>query len=67
MIIAAAAAPAFGAGSTSDARRGSESSYRLDKHKWAVERTFAWLNHFRRLATRYERRLDTHHALTMLA
>ncbi|RKK02123.1 hypothetical protein EBE87_25595 [Pseudoroseomonas wenyumeiae] len=32
-----------------------------------IERTFAWINRFRRLAIRYERRLDIHHALTALA
>jgi hypothetical protein len=32
-----------------------------------VERTLAWLDRFRRLATRYERRLDIHHAFTVLA
>ncbi|MFC7557688.1 IS5 family transposase [Pseudoroseomonas wenyumeiae] len=49
------------------ARRGIESSQRLGKHRWVIERTFAWVNRFRRLAIRYERRLDIHHALTALA
>jgi hypothetical protein len=31
------------------------------------KRTFAWINRFRRLAIRYERRFDIHHALTALA
>lgn len=33
---------------------------------WVVERTFAWLNHFRRLTIRYERRLDMHRAFLEL-
>ncbi len=49
------------------ARRGIESSQRLGNHRWVIERTFAWINRFRRLAIRYERRLDIHHALTALA
>ncbi len=28
------------------------------KRRWVVERTFAWLKSFRRVATRYERRCD---------
>lgn len=34
------------------ARRGVETSERLGRHRWVVERTFAWLNRFRRLAIR---------------
>ncbi len=49
------------------ARRGVESSQRLGKQRWVVERTFAWIGRFRRLAIRYERRLDIHHAFTALA
>lgn len=49
------------------ARRGIESSQRLGKHRWVIERTFAWLNRFRRLAIRYERRADIHLAFTTLA
>ena len=40
------------------ARRGVESSGRLGRHRWVVERTLAWFARFRRLAVRYERRLD---------
>jgi transposase len=32
-----------------------------------VERTFAWLNQFRRLRIRYERRADIHEAFLALA
>jgi transposase len=35
------------------ARRGIESSPRLGKHSWVIERTFAWTNRFRRLPIRY--------------
>ena len=49
------------------ARRGIESSERLGRHRWVVERTFAWLNRFRRLRIRYERRADIHLAFTKIA
>ena len=42
------------------ARRGIESSARLGRHRWVVERTLAWLNRYRRLRVRYERRADMH-------
>jgi IS5 family transposase len=46
------------------ARRGIESRDKLGRHRWVVvERTFAWLNRFRRLAIRYERLADIHLAL----
>jgi transposase len=32
-----------------------------------VERTFAWLNQFRRLRVRYEKRADIHEAFLALA
>jgi IS5 family transposase len=37
------------------ARRGIESKKHLGRHRWVVERTFAWLKAFRRLQIRYER------------
>ncbi len=49
------------------ARRGIESSAKRGRHRWVVERTFAWLARFRRLTVRYERRADIHLALTTLA
>jgi transposase len=49
------------------ARRGVETKQKLGRHRWVIERTFAWLNKFRRLTIRYERRIDIHHALTSLA
>lgn len=44
------------------ARPGVESSERLGRHRWVVERTFAWLNQIRRLIIRYERRDDIYDA-----
>jgi len=49
------------------ARRGVESSERLGRHRWVVERTLAWLNRFRRLKVRYEKRDDIHLAFCLLA
>ena len=49
------------------ARKGIESSERLGRHRWVVERTHAWFNSFRRLPIRYERRSDIYEAFTSLA
>ncbi|MEU4830535.1 transposase, partial [Streptosporangium sp. NPDC023615] len=35
--------------------------------RWVVERTFAWLNQFKRLRIRYEHRADLHQGLLDLA
>jgi transposase len=48
------------------ARKSIDSSQRLGRHRWVVERTLAWLNHFRRLRVRDERRADIHHAFLTL-
>jgi transposase len=40
------------------ARRGVDSSERLGRYRWVVERTFFWLLGCRRLGVRYERRAD---------
>jgi IS5 family transposase len=48
------------------ARRGIESHERLGRYRWVVERTLSWLNRFRRLKVRYERRADIHQALLTL-
>ena len=48
------------------ARKGVESSERLGRHRWVVERTLAWLNRYRRLSIRYERREDIHQAFLTL-
>ena len=47
------------------ARRGIEDSKRLERHRWVVERSLAWISRFRRLTVRYECRADIH--LTFLA
>ena len=49
------------------ARRGIESSERLGRHRWVVERSFAWINQFRRLPIRYERHADLYRAFLVLA
>jgi hypothetical protein len=55
------------------ARIGIESSERLGRQRWYVERTGAWFNRFRRLRIRDERQGDIHAAfllataLTMLS
>ncbi len=48
------------------ARRGVDSSERLGRYRWVVERTLSWLNRFRRLKVRYERRDDIHQAFLEL-
>ncbi len=48
------------------ARKGIESSQKLGRHRWVVERTLAWLSQFRRLTIRYERRDDIHQAFLSL-
>jgi transposase len=49
------------------ARRMIESSTRLGRHRWRIERTGAWLGGFRRLRIRYERASERFYALAMLA
>ena len=48
------------------ARSGIDSSERLGRHGWVVERTLAWLARYRRLAVRYERWDDIHEAFLHL-
>lgn len=48
------------------ARKGRDSSARLGRHRWVIERTFAWFAQFRRLTVRYERRQDIHEAFLSL-
>ena len=48
------------------ARKGRDSSARLGRHRWVVERTLAWLSQHRRLTLRYERRADSHDAFLTL-
>lgn len=49
------------------ARRGIESSERLGRHRWVVERSLGWLLTFRRLGVRFERRADLLQGLLHLA
>ena len=37
------------------ARKGTESSERLGRRRWVIERTMSWLSGYRRLSPRYER------------
>jgi transposase len=38
------------------ARKGIESSTKLGKHRWVIERSIAWLMGYRRLTIRYDRK-----------
>lgn len=49
------------------ARKGVESSQRLGRHRWTVERTMAWLAGCRSLHRRYERKADHFLAITSIA
>jgi transposase len=49
------------------ARRGIESTERLGRHRWKVERSIAWLTGYRRLSPRYERNPSHHCAFLTLA
>ena len=48
------------------ARKSIDSSERLGRHRWVIERTLSWLNRYRRLTVRYERRADLHQAFLTL-
>ena len=48
------------------ARKGIDSSEKLGRHRWVVERTLAWLGHYRRLRVRYEKRKDIHEAFLQI-
>ena len=48
------------------ARKRRDSSERLGRHRWVIERTMAWLSQYRRLTIRYERREDIHQAFLSL-
>jgi transposase len=49
------------------ARKGGDSSRRLGRHRWTIERTMAWLTGCRRLHRRYERKADHFLAFTAIA
>jgi transposase len=44
-----------------------ESSARLGRHRWTIERTGAWLGGFRRLWIGYERDSERFYVLVLLA
>jgi transposase len=44
------------------ARRKTEHGSGLGHARWVIERTFAWLHHFKRLLVRYDRRQEIHEA-----
>jgi transposase len=48
------------------ARRGAEHGSGLGQARGVVERTFAWLHHFKRLLVRYDRRREIHEAFLAL-
>ena len=48
------------------ARRKTKHGSGLGRVRWVVERTFAWLHHFKRLLVRYDRRHDIHEAFLAL-
>jgi transposase InsO family protein len=48
------------------AKVGAPHGSGLGKTRWVVERTIAWLHHFRRLRIRWERRADIHYAFLIL-
>jgi transposase len=49
------------------ARRQTAHGSRLGRYRWVVERTFAWLHHYKRLLVRYDRRHEIHEAFLALA
>jgi transposase len=49
------------------ARKGIESSQKLGKHRWVIERSIAWLFGYRRLTIRYERQATHFCAFLTLA
>jgi transposase len=49
------------------ARKGIETSDKLGRHRWVIERTLAWLTGYRRLTLRYERNASHFLAFMTLA
>jgi transposase len=49
------------------ARKGVETSQRLGRHRWTIERTMVWLAGCRRLHRRYERKAEHFLAFTSIA
>jgi transposase len=49
------------------ARKGVESSTRLGRHRYVIERCLEWVTRFRRLARRYERKAEHFASFAQLA
>ena len=49
------------------ARRGAESSARLGRHRWKIERSLSWLSCWRRLQVRWDRDSGRFFAFVLLA
>jgi transposase len=49
------------------ARRGTPHGSGLGRYRWVVERTFAWLHHFKLLLVRYDRSHEIHRAFLAIA
>jgi transposase len=49
------------------ARRGVESSARLGRHRWKVERALSWLSYWRRLEVRWDRDAGRWFAFVLVA
>ena len=49
------------------ARRGIDTSERLGRYRWKIERTIAWFTGYRRLTIRYERKASLYGAFLSLA
>ncbi len=49
------------------ARKGIDSSERLGRRRWVIERTMSWLTGYRRLSHRYERKPGNYLAFLGLA
>jgi transposase len=48
------------------ARQQTDHGSGLGRMRWVVERTFAWLHHFKRLLVRFDRRAEIHEAFLAL-
>jgi transposase len=49
------------------ARRGIESSTRMGRHRWKVERALSWLSYWRRLEVRWDRDAGRWFAFVLVA
>jgi transposase len=49
------------------ARKGVETSEKLGRHRWVIERTISWLTRYRRLTIHYERKATHFLAFLTLA